>query len=142
MLATNGAPSLSFALSSLAPPLRPISSSLPLPRHQLLCLFSGAVAISTGVIDIILGVGSSLSCIGYFGGGQLGLNRVGGPFLYHQHAFVCKPERVRLSACAWVTLLSHLERCQNAVKWCRVDPSSATRQSVRCNLASWKIHSR
>lgn len=51
-----------------------ISSSHPLRTHthQLLCLFSSAVAIFPSVIDIILGVRSSLFCVSYFGGGQWG----------------------------------------------------------------------
>lgn len=46
-----------------------ISSSHPLQTHthQLLCLFSSAVAIFPSVIDIILGVRSSLFCVSYFG---------------------------------------------------------------------------
>lgn len=49
------------------PPLQP-----PPPTYQLLCLFSSTVAISPSVIDIILGVRSSLICVSYFGGGQWG----------------------------------------------------------------------
>lgn len=63
--------SLHRNLSLCLPP--PTSFNILTPSkhtHQLLCLFSSAVAISPSVIDIILGVRSSLFCVNYFGGGQ------------------------------------------------------------------------
>lgn len=58
--------SLLCLISSSHPP-----QPLP-PTYQLLCLFSSTVAIFPSVIDIILGVRSSLICLSYFGGGQWG----------------------------------------------------------------------
>lgn len=52
--------------------LPPFPKPPPPPTYQLLCLFSSTVAIFPSVIDIILGVRSSLICVSYFGGGQWG----------------------------------------------------------------------
>lgn len=78
--------------------------------HQLLCLFSSAVAIFPSVIDIILGVRSSLFCISYFGGGQWG--RWGASLC------LCLSEMILLSHCRAEVMehsslrMSHLEIMQ------------------------------
>lgn len=64
-------------LPSVAPSLASLPHFIFSPppsthTHQLLCLFSSAVAIFPSVIDIILGVRISLLCVSCFGGGQRG----------------------------------------------------------------------
>lgn len=64
--------SLHRTLSCFSASFHLLTPSKHTHTHQLLCLFSSAVAIFPSVIDIILGVRSSLFCVGYFGGGQRG----------------------------------------------------------------------
>lgn len=110
--------------------LRCSLSSLPLLIfslvHRLLCLFSSTAAFPPSVIDIILGVRSSLFCVSYFSGGQLGLKGVGGLLC------ICTCNCLLTCACVrMVTMLAYWERIGDKSQNVKgAVPCSETKQAV------------
>lgn len=86
-----------MALISLRSPPLPSPLLIFSPSHEPPRLFSSAAAIPPSVIDIILGVGSSL--FGYFSAGQCGLKEMGGLPCARPRGCALVRDRVRMRPC-------------------------------------------